>query len=304
MEFKYNLPTWLIDKIINLLGREEAERLFETFNKPTLISVRVNTLKATVEEVINELRKEGKEPIVSKIVPTVLKFEGPYYFARSKLIKRGKIVPQEEACALASLILDPKPGEIIIDMCAAPGGKTTHIAELMKNQGKIYALDIFDDRLQRLKDLIKWTGVKIVEVKKLDARKAPKVLGEEIADRVLLDPPCSSSGTIAKNPEVRWRLRPEKIKVFAEYQYELLKAAIRLVKPGGVILYTVCSIFPEECEELIEKVLKRYHPYLELIPLNGPLSPGFLKGTMRAWPHKHETVGFFYALLKKKRSLG
>ena len=300
LEIKYLLPSWFISKMRSLLGDSEAEELFKALNTRLPISVRVNTLKASVEEVVEELRKLGKNPVVSSYVPVVVKFDGPLDFDNTRIYREGKVVIQEEAAAAASILLNPKPGETVVDMCAAPGGKTTHIAELMKNRGIIYAFDIDKYRIRRMKELIRRTGVRIVKIFKEDANRASEILGEEVADKVMLDAPCTASGTIMKNPELRWRLRPDGIVEIAQQQYELLKAAIKLVKPGGKILYCTCSLFPEENEELISKVL-REHSEMELIPLKKPYSEGFLKGTMRAWPHRHGTVGFFYALLRKKK---
>jgi len=185
-------------------------------------------------------------------------------------------------------------------MCAAPGGKTIHMAELMKNKGVIYAFDVDKARIKRMRELIRRTGVSIVKIYVEDVRNAPKILGEEVADKVMLDAPCTSDGTIAKNPELRWRIHEEKIAEYAKLQYELLETAIKLVKPGGKILYCTCSMFKEENEDLIENLLKK-HPEVKLIPLHGPYSKGFIPNTMRAWPHKHNTIGFFYALLEKKK---
>ncbi len=303
LELKYLVPAWLIEKLRSILGPEETESLLKAFNTKPWISVRVNTLKASVEEVVRHLRKHGKEVKISSYVPTVVKFPGPFKFEECKLYRQGKIVNQEEACALASLILDPKPGETVVDMCAAPGGKTSHMAELMRNQGIIYAFDIDELRIERMRKILDKLGVTNVKIIKEDCLKAPKILGEEVADKVLLDPPCSSTGTLAKYPEVRWRLRPEKVYEIAEMQYRMLETAVRLCKPGGRILYTTCSILPEEGEEVVKKILRKYEGIVRLVPLSGPFSPGFLEGTMRAWPHRHGTVGFFYALLEKIRPI-
>ena len=300
LEFKYLLPSWYIRKIRDLVGNEEAEQLFKALNEEPLISIRVNRLKGTVEEVIDELKRNGKEVYVSDVVPTVLKFEGPYDFDNSKLYRKGKFVIQEEAAALASILLDPKPGETVVDLCAAPGGKTLHMAELMENKGIIYAFDIDDLRIKRMEELINRCGVRIVRIYKKDARKAPKILGRKIADKVMLDAPCTSDGTLAKNPELRWRIREEKIGEIAELQYELLNSAIELLKPNGKVLYCTCSMFKEENEDVISRLLEERED-VELVPLNGYYSEGFLKGTIRAWPHKHGTIGFFYALLKRLR---
>lgn len=297
MEFEYLLPSWYIRKMRELLG-DEAEELFKALNREPMISVRVNTLKATVKEVIDHLRSQGKEVIVSKVVPTVLKFEGPYDFDKSKLYRKGKFVVQEEASALASILLDPKPGEVVVDMCSAPGGKTVHMAELMRNTGKIYAFDVDELRIRRMEELIRRCGVKIVKIYKMDARKASDVLGEGVADKVMLDAPCTSDGTLMKNPELRWRIREEKIGEIAQLQYELLNVGIDLLKKGGRILYCTCSMFKEENEDVVKRVLEERSD-VKLVPLSGYYSEGFLKGTIRAFPHRHNTIGFFYALLER-----
>ncbi len=298
LELKYLLPRWFINKMIELIGEEEAEKLFNALNTPLPISVRVNILKTAVPEVIEELTKEVKWVEQSRIVETVLKFPGPYAFDKSRLWKKGYIIIQEEAAALASIILDPRPGETVVDLAAAPGGKTEHMGELMENKGIIYAFDIDDLRIKRMRELLKRTGITIVKIYKADARKAPEILGEEIADKVLLDAPCTSDGTIAKNPDLRWRIREEGVEEFSRLQYELLEAGWKLLKKGGRLLYCTCSMLREEDEYVIKKFIEN-HEDAKLIPLKGPYDPGFLEGTMRAWPHRHNTIGFFYALLEK-----
>ncbi len=294
LELKYMLPAWMIRRIRSMLGDREAEELIRAFNERPLISVRVNTLKASVEEVVEELRREGKNPVVSERVPVVVKFEGPYDFDKSRLYQEGKIVIQEEAAAAASILLDPRPGETVVDLCAAPGGKTTHIAELMRLKGTIYAV-----RIRRMRMLLRRTGAeKIVKIIVADARRAHKILGERVADKVMLDAPCSSTGTIAKNPELRWRVHEEKLDEIVQLQRELLEAGVRLLRPGGRLLYTVCSILPEEGEGNVKWALENLP--VRLVPLKGPYDPSpILPGTMRAWPHRHGTIGFFYALLER-----
>ncbi|WP_397470776.1 RsmB/NOP family class I SAM-dependent RNA methyltransferase [Pyrofollis japonicus] len=300
LEWKYLLLAWFIRRMRQLLGPEEAEELFKALNRKPLISVRVNTLKARVEEVVEELRREGKDPVVSERVPVVIRFEGPYDFDGSRLYREGKIIIQEEASAAASLVLAPRPGMTVVDLAAAPGGKTTHMAELMRNRGVIYAFDVDRARIKRMKMLIKRMGIKIVRIYEEDARKAPKILGEEVADRVMLDAPCTSTGTIAKNPELRWRVREEGLEEIIKLQREMMEAAARLLKPGGRMLYSTCSLLPEENEENVKWFLEK-HPEFRLVELTTPYDPSpWLPGAMRAWPHRHNTIGFFYALLEKE----
>jgi 16S rRNA (cytosine967-C5)-methyltransferase len=298
--FNYMLPKWYMRKMMDLLGKEEAIKLFRALNRKPHLSIRVNTLKSEINEVLEELSLKGKKVEISKVVPTVLRFEGPYNFDESKCFKEGKIVIQEEAAALASIILNPKPGEVVVDLCAAPGGKTEHMGELMKNDGLIYAFDIDSGRIKRMKELLKRTDITIVKIFREDSRKAPRIIGYEIADKVLVDAPCSSDGTLMKNPELRWRILESEVPKFAQIQYELLKAAIKLVKPGGYILYTTCSLLREENEDVITRLLSKEGKKLELVPLKKHYDPGLIPGTLRVWPHKYPTIGFFYALLRKK----
>ena len=296
LKWDYLFPEWFIGKMRELLG-DEAEELLKALNETLPVSLRVNRLKASVEEVEDYLKERDLLFERSKRVETVIRVLDP--FNPGKLMERGLALPQEEASAVASLILAPKPGETVVDLAAAPGGKTAHMAELMNNEGRIYALDVDPERIKRMRKILQWMGVEIAEVKKLDGRNAPEVLGEGVADRVLLDAPCTSDGTIAKNPELRWRLREKNIPKVVSLQKELIESAWRLLKPGGRLLYSTCSMLREENEDVVEWFLKG-HSDARLVPISGPYDEGFLPETMRAWPHRHGTIGFFYALIEKE----
>jgi len=141
--------------------------------------------------------------------------------------------------------------------------------------------------------------IKIVKIYKRDARKAPEILGTEIADKVLLDAPCTSDGTLHKNPELRWRISEEKVYELQKLQRDLLESAAELVKPGGEILYCTCTLLKEQNEDNVEWFLKT-HPNFELVPLPENIgSKGFIEGTIRMWPHKEDTIGFFYAKFRR-----
>ncbi|WP_175060192.1 RsmB/NOP family class I SAM-dependent RNA methyltransferase [Thermococcus sp. 2319x1] len=298
LKWEHLFPEWFIARMKALLG-EEAEELLKALNETLPTSIRVNRLRASVEEVEDYLKKKNVLFERSNRVGTIIRIIDP--FNPEWLFNRGWAIAQEEASAVASLVLAPKPGETVVDLAAAPGGKTSHMAELMENKGKIYAFDVDKARIKRMEEVLKRTGVEIAEVIKADGRKAPELLGEEIADKVMLDAPCTSDGTIAKNPELRWRLREKNIPKVVTLQKELIESAWKLLKPGGRLLYSTCSMLPEENEEVIKWFLER-HPDAKLVPLSWPYDPGFLEGTMRAWPHRHRTIGFFYALIEKRRS--
>ncbi|ASJ01080.1 RsmB/NOP family class I SAM-dependent RNA methyltransferase [Thermococcus gorgonarius] len=296
LKWEYLFPEWFIKKMRSIMG-DETEELLRALNETLPMSIRVNRLKADVDDVEEYLRKKNVRFERSERVDTVIRILTP--FNPEWLFNRGWVIAQEEAAAVASLVLSPRPGETVVDLAAAPGGKTAHMAELMNNEGRIYAFDVDRSRIKRMNEILRRTGVEIAETIAADGRKAPEILGEGIADRVMLDAPCTSDGTIAKNPELRWRLLEKNIPKVVALQKELIESAWRLLKPGGRMLYSTCSMLPEENEEVVKWFLER-HDNARLIPLNGPYDPGFLEGTMRAWPHRHRTIGFFYALVEKE----
>ena len=302
LELKYKMP-YLLIKLFSKLVKDdkELENLIAALNSSPPLGFRVNTLKAKdVKEVVRELQSSGVKVWVSKRVPYVIRYVGGLDYNRQRLLQEGVIVPQDETSALAAILLDPQPGEIIVDLCAAPGGKTTHIAELSKNFATIIALEIYPDRMARLVELANRTSTYISIYPVItDAQYASKLLARIKAHKVLIDPPCTSTGALAKHPDARWRLTEEKLKELINLQRALLEEAHRLLRVGGRLLYTTCSILIEENEDNIKWFLKR-HPCYRIIPLKGPYEESpWLPGTMRAWPHKHNTTGFYYALLEK-----
>ncbi len=303
LKWDYLFPEWFVGKIRELVG-EETEDLLRALNEtPPPMGLRVNLLKTTVEEVEDYLRRKNVRFERSGRVNTLIRILDPP-FNPEWLLNKGFAIAQEEAAAVASLVLAPKPGETVVDLAAAPpGGKTAHMAELMNNEGKIYAIDVDKARIKRMNEVLRRTGgVKIAETIRADGRRAPEVLGGKgRVDRVLLDaPPCTSDGTMAKNPpELRWRLREKNIPKVVSLQRELLESAWKLLKPGGRLLYSTCSMFREENEGVVEWFLRR-HGDARLVPIEGSYDEGFLPGTMRAWPpHRHGTIGFFYVLIEK-----
>ncbi|AEM38942.1 Fmu (Sun) domain protein [Pyrolobus fumarii 1A] len=305
LEERLMVSRFIYERVASFIGENEAETLFQFVNSwvPPL-SLRVNTLKTTVGNVVKWLRRLGYKPRVSPFVETVVKIErGELRPEVFKLVRRGFAVLQDDASAAASLLLAPRPGETIVDLCAAPGGKTSHLAELTRLKSHIIAFEPYPDRAAKLRETLERVGAdRVVDIVMGDGRRAPDMLGEEVADAVLVDPPCSSTGTIAKNPDVRWRLKPEELEKITKLQRELLEAAYRIVKPGGRILYSVCSLLREEGEDIISWLLSKYHGRVKPLEPNPPLfDPSPLQPwARRAWPHRHRTSGFYYALLVKQ----
>jgi 16S rRNA (cytosine967-C5)-methyltransferase len=301
-ELRLLLPRLLVEELSKLLPRDEIEKFAQAVNTDRpILGFRVNRLKATVEEVLEHLQRLGVEAWPSRRVPFHVSYRGALDYSRLRLLAEGKVVPQDEASAAAGELLGAEPGELIVDMCAAPGGKTTHLAEISSVAARIVAIDVFADRIRRIIELAERTGTApAINVVRSDAIYTSRIVRGK-ADRILLDPPCTSTGAIAKHPEARWRLTRQAIWKHVGLQRRLLWEAVNALKPGGRLLYTVCSVLPEEGEQNILWLLEARSD-VELVPLNGPYDPSpLLKGTMRSWPHRHGTTGFFYALLEKKR---
>ena len=301
LALKYSHPTWFVRYIIELLGEEEAIKLLRTNNSPAPVWLRVNTLKTDRDRLIKALEREGTKVTMDSDLPDVLKvIESRKPPIRLSSFSKGLFYIQDKASVLAGHVLNPKPGELIVDVCAAPGGKTSHIAQLMENEGKIIAIDISKLRIRALKNNMKRLGVKIVEAKVMDARKIPEKLKAE-ADRVIVDPSCSSTGNFRSRPEVRLWIKKKDVKRFAKLQWEILNAAAEIVKDGGTLMYSTCSLTLEENEHLIKRFLdeKKTFKITKAEPFIG--NPGFsgLTDAQRLFPHIHDTEGFFIAKLIK-----
>lgn len=302
MEFELMLPRIVIERLGRLLGQDGARRFAEAVNvSQPFLGLRVNRLKADVGEVLRELERAGVEAWPSERVPWHIVYKGSLNYSKFKPLIEGKAVPQDEASAAAGFILGARRGELVADLCAAPGGKTTHLAELSLNGAVIVALEIYPDRMARLVELAaRTTTITSIYPVIGDALRASALLPRGRFDRALLDPPCSSTGAIAKHPDARWRLTEEGLARLVENQKRMLVQAVELLRPGGRLLYTTCSVLPEEGEEVVGWILQQRRD-IEIVPLHGPYEESpILPGTMRSWPHKHGTTGFFYALLEKR----
>jgi len=285
----------------NLL-REDLEAFLTLTYKQYIKTFRVNTLKAGRKAILEFLKRAGYNVEPGRYSRNAIIIYGPLGKDAVKLVETGILTPQDESSMVAVELLDPKPGTRIADLCSAPGGKTSYLAEYTGLKSKIHSFEIYSDRAKRLRALLERTGtLKAVTIHVEDARKAPEILGEETMDYVLVDPPCSSTGALARNPDVRWRYREEDIREITRLQRELLEAGWRLLRPSGGLLYTVCSVLVEEGEKIIKGFIDN-HDDVELIYLTKPFKPSpLLPGTMRAYPHIHGTIGFYYALLRKKK---
>ncbi len=286
---------WICKYFIDLLGLEDAEKLLQNNNlsKPTWL--RVNTLLTNRENVASFLREEGIFVKFDEDFPDVLRAieDGKTPITLSNPYKEGFVFIQDKASCAVAHILDAKPEDFVIDLCAAPGMKTTHIAQTMKNMGLVIAIDINCYRAKMIKINMKRSGVKNVEILCTDG-KTLKLKSGKKADKILVDAPCSGSGTFQTHPEEKWRLTPNKIKKYTLLQENLLSSAINLVKVGGEIVFSTCSLFPEEGEEIITKICNKYP--VEVVEKE----VGSGKAVKNGWRfYPPETKGFFISKMRK-----
>ncbi len=294
-------PPWLVKEWLKSLGQEETLTLCRANNEVPPVFLRVNRLKATPEEVLAELEKEGIAAEKTVFSPDGLRLSSRGSSLRTTAsYQKGHLLVQDEASQLIAPLLAPRPGEQVLDICSGTGGKTAHLAALMENRGKILALDIKGKKLASLRELMERLGIAIVETREADATAGP---GRALAgrfDRVLVDAPCSGLGTLRRNPEIKWRLKAREIKEFAGLQKAILHNAAACLKEGGTLVYSVCTVLPEENEAVVADFLKRhqdFHP----IPPPPAIDRRLIdeEGFFRTRPDRHGTDGFFATVFVK-----
>jgi 16S rRNA (cytosine967-C5)-methyltransferase len=278
---RHSHPEWVVRMWWDALGPAETVALLERDNGPAENAVRVNELLVTAGEVADELAGQGVESRPAEDIPEGLVLTGQFDAHGSKLFKEGAIMPQSRASMMVALTLDPQPGDRVLDLCAAPGAKTTHIGALLKNEGEVVAVEKHGGRAKALGENCERMGVTCVTVREEDVAE----VGGEF-DRVLLDPPCSDLGTLQSRPDVRWKKDEDTVARVTAEQVRLLDAAAERVRAGGTLVYSTCTISPEENERQIERFLER--------------RPDFRGDSQtQLLPHRHGTDGFFIAQMLK-----
>ncbi|QCX32219.1 16S rRNA (cytosine(967)-C(5))-methyltransferase RsmB [Caloramator sp. E03] len=302
LSIQYSHPEWFVKRVIKETGEDFAIELMNKNNTPSDLTIRVNSLKISKKELTNALRSKKVEVYEGRLDESLI-LKGYSNIEKSEEFSKGYFIIQDEASMLATKILDPKPFETIIDLCSAPGGKSTHIAQLMENKGEILAFDIYDHKLKLVNENAKRLGIDIIKTQLRDSTLYYKDL-EQKGDRVLIDAPCSGLGLIRKKPEIRWNTNEDDIKQLIKIQKNILNNAARYVKVNGVLLYSTCTITREENEEVIDDFLKNNNNYelkdiCSYLPLefkNDSCKNGFVK----LYPNLNNCDGFFIAKLIRK----
>lgn len=297
---RHSLPDWIIRRWEAQVGLGEAENLARSANQPLPLTLRVNRLKTSREAFLARLAERGIAAEASPVDPDGVRLPEAVPLGRIPGYNEGDWYVQGEAAMLVSRIVDPRPGETVLDLGAAPGGKTTHLAALMGNQGRVLAIDPHAGRLGVLAENATRLGVTIVEPRVQDGTEP---VGERV-DRALLDAPCSGFGVMYRKADLRWRATPEEVDALPALQRRILEAAAQDVKPGGVLVYATCTVNRAENQEVIRGFL-RDHPEYAPSDLRSWLPEAWREdaeegGSMiQLLPHRHGVEGFFVARLER-----
>lgn len=298
---RHSHPDWLVEMWWRELGAGETRALLATDNEPAESALRANTLKLDAGKLVARLGEGGVEARTDELAPEAVIVLQPFDAFRSPLFEEGVFIPQSRASMLVAHAVDPRPGERVLDLCAGPGAKTTHLAALMQNRGSIVAVEKRPERAEAIATIARRLDATCIAVEIADALTLKL---EPEFDRVLLDPPCTALGTLQARPDVRWRQSLAGMDELADLQARLLARAAGLVRAGGSIVYSTCTITRRENEGQVSAFLES-HPHFRLDDLGAAwpalADPG-LPGALLVLPHRVHTDGFFVARLTRARN--
>ncbi len=299
-----NLPSWLFEMLVARHGEAETLRMAEALNTPAPLDLRVNSLKATRDEVIAAL---AEAPIVGEPTPYAplgIRILKKPSIQNLPLFKSGAVEVQDEGSQLLAQVVGARRGEMVVDFCAGAGGKTLALGAIMRNTGRLYAFDVSAKRLAKLKPRLARSGlsnVHPVQIAHENDAKIKRLAGK--VDRVLVDAPCTGLGTLRRNPDVKWRQTPAAVAEMNLKQSAILASAARLVKPGGRLVYGTCSLLDEENDAIVAQFLASHDNFV-LVPMKDVLAEQKIALEMgdylKLLPHLHRTDGFFAAVLERR----
>ncbi len=296
-------PDWLVRRWAAQFGFEKTKSMCEMNLTASLQTARVNLSKTTREACAKELEEEGYLIELSSVIPEAVRsLKGN--LASSAAFKTGLLTIQDESSMLAAYALGVKQNETVLDACAAPGGKSTHIAEKLNNTGKVISLDLHEHKVKLIRDNAKRLGLNNIEAKALDSRKAQEHFQPESFDRVLLDAPCSGLGVMRRKPDIKYTKKEQDIKQLSTIQQSLLESVATLVKKGGILVYSTCTVDREENEQTIKTFLKNNPQFegdsgfKERMPET--VQPFINDYDLQVFPQDFGSDGFYIACLRKK----
>lgn len=303
MSLKFSHPKWLIERWLKQFGQEKTEQICETNAIPPTVTARINRIKTeNIDKVIELLKNERIEAEVGDLTLDGIKVvKGT--LPNSQLFKEGWLTIQDESSMLVARALDPKPGMTVLDSCAAPGGKTTHIAERMNNQGMVYALDLHKHKVKLIEEQAKRLNLSIIKTLATDSRKANEVFEDNSFDCILVDAPCTGLGVIRRKPDIKWQKNVEDIEKISLIQTAILAAVAPLLKQGGRLVYSTCTIDTEENEFIVKSFLEQHQQFKVDNSLKERLPKKVQNlvnnGMLRLLPSDFQTDGFFIASMIK-----
>ncbi|MCK0508716.1 RsmB/NOP family class I SAM-dependent RNA methyltransferase [Aromatoleum anaerobium] len=298
-----DLPDWLAERLLATHGEAELLELAHSLNRPAPLDLRVNVLKADRGEVLEKLKFAGIEAKPCPFSPHGIRLGGKPALQKHPLFLEGAFEVQDEGSQLLGFLVQPKRGELVVDFCAGAGGKTLQLGAMMRSTGRLYAFDVSEKRLAKLKPRVARAGLSNVHpvliAHERDA-KVKRLAGK--ADRVFVDAPCSGLGTLRRNPDLKWRQTPESVAEMVAKQGAILESAARLVKPAGRLVYATCSLLVEENDAIVDAFLAAHPEFREVDATEVLKKQGIALDTgtrLRLSPRKHDTDGFFAAVLER-----
>lgn len=300
LELKYSYPQWLLKMWLHEYSYDFVKALCEKNNESPDVTIACNTLKLTVEQLEKELETKGVNVRRASFIENALHVSGTANIAALDAFQKGYFHVQDESSMLAARVLSPEEGESVLDICAAPGGKSVLMAQMMKNKGIIIARDVYGHKLELLKETADRLGIDIIDTQEKDAT----ILYEKSVnafDKVLADVPCTGLGLIRKKPDIKRKKTGDDIDALCKIQKQILACAAKYVKKDGILVYSTCTICKKENSKNIEWFLDNFD--FELCDMNEYLPEtlgGGEDGMLQLFPHIHDTDGFFIARLKRK----
>ena len=297
LSIRYSHPKWLVKRLLELLGRGETEAFLAADNTAAPLTVQVNPLKTTQEKLTAELEALGVRVTPHVWVPGCLELSGTGDLTALEPFRVGRFLVQDGAAALAARAAAVTPGQRVLDVCAAPGGKSFGAAFAMEDRGEILACDLHENKLKRIQDGAQRLGLTSIRTAAADGREF-RPEWEAAFDTVLVDAPCSGLGIIRKKPDTRYK-KADDLFTLPVVQQAILDNACRYVKPGGVLVYSTCTILPEENQQVTDAFLAQHRDFSrEDLPL--PDQAGQADGQVTLWPHRHDTDGFYICRMRRQ----
>ncbi len=294
----YSHPLWLTEEWCSRFGLADAAKLCDFNNRPAPYTLRVNTLRTDRSAVLSLLAAAGIDAKPLPYPAEAIEAAGGGV-ALSELIEKGLLYPQQLSSMLAAHVLAPEPGQTVLDVCAAPGGKTTHMAALMQNQGRILAFDTHEHKVKLIEQNARRQGIAIIQAAVADSRDLSS-LPDAMSDRILVDAPCSGLGVLRSRPDARWRKQPEAERELAALSVQIFDEAAKKLKPGGRLLFSTCTISEIENEQAAAR-FAAMHP--EFVPRPIEYLPEVFQHqpSLQLLPFRQGLEGFFFALFEKRR---